>query len=347
MLPSSAKVIVGLVWLVSLSSPVAYSVARSQEKQMRIGIIGLDTSHVPAFTKVINDPKAEGKLAEMTVTAAFPAGSPDLPSSRDRLEGYTQQLREMNVEIVDSIEALLTKVDAVLLESVDGRKHLEQALPVFRAGKPVFIDKPLAANLADAIAIDILASKYNARWFSSSSLRFSSDIIRWRENAELKSQVRGAASWGPCSLEATHADLTWYGVHGIETLYTAMGTGCQSVSRTHNAGTDVVVGVWDDGRIGTFRGIRNGKADYGLIVFGEKAIEIGGKYDGYGPLVARIADFLSGGKAPVSNAETLEMFTFMQAADLSKEQGGEPVQLSEAFQMSLIEAQRLVSKLDP
>lgn len=313
---------------------------------MRLGMIGLDTSHVPAFAKLINDPEGKGKLAEMQVVAAFPGGSDDLPTSRDRVGGYTQELKTMGIEIVDSIDTLLTKVDAVLLESVDGRKHLEQVLPVFRAGKPVFIDKPLAGNLANALAIDLLAKKYNAKWFSSSSLRFSAGTIRWREDPTLKGQVKGASSWGPCSLEATHTDLYWYGVHGVETLYTAMGTGCKSVTRIHTDGTDFVAGQWADGRVGTFRGIRDGKADYGLVVYGSKSVDVGGKYDGYAPLVMRILDFFAGGEAPVTPEETIEMFTFMEAADVSLDRGGAPVTLESVRDTALIEAKKIIEKVD-
>jgi Oxidoreductase family, NAD-binding Rossmann fold len=326
---------------------ICSSLPGQEVKQMRLGMIGLDTSHVPAFAKLINDPEGKGKLAEMQVVAAFPGGSDDLPTSRDRVAGYTKELKDMGIEIVDSIETLLTKVDAVLLESVDGRKHLEQVLPVFRAGKPVFIDKPLAGNLADALAIDLLAKKYKAKWFSSSSLRFSAGTIRWREDPELKGQVKGAASWGPCSLEATHTDLYWYGVHGVETLYTAMGTGCKSVTRMHTEGTDFVAGQWADGRVGSFRGIRDGKADYGLVVFGSKSIDVGGKYDGYLPLVMRILDFFAGGDAPVTPDETIEMFTFMEAADVSRDHGGAPVTLESVKETALIEAKKIVAKLDP
>ena len=166
-----------------------------EPKILRIGMIGLDTSHAPAFTKLLNGKNAEGNLARMRVTAAFPGGSPDIASSRDRVAGFTEQLREMDVKIVESIEELLKEVDAVLLESVDGRKHLSQVLPVFQAGLPVFIDKPLAANLDEAIAIDLLAKKYKARWFSSSSLRFSPSILRFRTGDDSVGEVLGASAW--------------------------------------------------------------------------------------------------------------------------------------------------------
>jgi len=295
-------------------------------KPIRAGIIGLDTSHVPAFTKLFNDPKAAGDIAGIRVVAAFPGGSPDLPSSRDRVQGYTEELRKMGVEIVDSIPALLERVDVVLLESVDGRPHLEQARPVFKAGKPMFIDKPLAGSLADAVAIYELGKKHKVPWFSSSSLRFSPGIIGMRKNEKV-GEVVGCDAWGPCPIEEHHPDLFWYGIHGVEILFTIMGPGCESVTRSRTDGVELVVGKWKDGRIGTFRGLRRGKQDYGAMVFGVKAVAPAGSYEGYNPLVEEIARFFKTGKAPVSAEETIEIFAFMEAADESKRQGGAAVTL--------------------
>src|SRR5207237_9269485 len=170
----------GLVLLLPLA-------ARADEPApLRAGIIGLDTSHVVAFTGLLNGPKAEGALKGVRVVAAYPGGSPDLPASRDRVAGYTSTLRDKyHVEIVGSIDELLKKVDVVLLESVDGRPHLEQARPVFKARKPVFIDKPVAGSLADAIEIFKLAKESNTPCFSSSSLRFSPGILGMRDNPKV------------------------------------------------------------------------------------------------------------------------------------------------------------------
>jgi len=336
----------GLFALVCLAGVAQVSAQEPKEKVMRLGMIGLDTSHAPAFAKLFNDDKNSQEYGGMRLVAAFPGGSADIESSHSRVAGYTQELKALNVEIVGSVEELVGKVDAVLLESVDGRPHLAQALPVIRSGKPLFIDKPLAGSLADAIAIDTLAKKYKSRWFSSSSLRFSPSIYRWRTDKALKDSIRGAAAWSPCSLEKTHPDLFWYGVHGVEMLYTVMGTGCQHVTRTGTEGTDLVVGVWEGGRIGTFRGLRDGKADYGLVVFGDKTVEVGGKYEGYKPLVDQIAKFFAGADAPVSNQETLELFAYMQAAQESKEQGGVPVKIADVMQRANTAAQQRIAELD-
>jgi predicted dehydrogenase len=300
-------------------------------KALRAGIIGLDTSHVTAFTSLLNGPHAAGDLAGVRIVAAYPGGSSDIPSSRDRVVGYTRELKEKyGVEIVDSIDELLKKVDVVFLESVDGRPHLAQARPVFQARKPVFIDKPIAGTLADAIAIFDLARESGTPCFSSSSLRFSPGIAGMKHNPKV-GDVVGCDAYGPCHLEEHHPDLYWYGVHGVETLYTIMGTGCQTVARVQtvgrgeNDGTELVTGVWKGGRVGTFRGIRQGHADYGATVFGTKGIAPSGGYGGYEPLVVEICKFFRTHKPPVSAEETVEIFAFMEAADESKRQGGKPV----------------------
>jgi hypothetical protein len=314
-----------LVLLLPLLAPL--SVHGDDQPPLKAGILGLDTSHVEAFTKSLNNPKAEGVLARVRVVAAYPGGSPDIKASRDRLEGYTKKLREeFHVEIVDSIDELLKRVDVVFLESVDGRPHLEQVKPVLRAKKPVFIDKPVAGSLADAVEIYRLAKETGTPCFSSSSLRFSKGIRAVRGNPKF-GDVLGCDAYGPCSLESHHPDLFWYGIHGVETLFTIMGPGCMSVTRVQSKNGEFVTGTWKDGRIGTFRGIRAGKEDYGATVFGSKSIGPSGGFTSYEPLVVEICKFFVSGEPPVSAEETLEIYAFMEAADESKRRGGAPVTL--------------------
>ncbi len=296
-------------------------------KLIRAGIIGLDTSHVVAFTKLFNAETPRPDVAGVRIVAAYPGGSPDIPSSRDRVVGFTNDLRsKFGVTIVDSIDELLAKVDVVLLESVDGRPHLEQARPVFKAHKPVFIDKPVAGTLADAIAIFALARETNTPCFSSSSLRFGPGLAAIHDLTKV-GDIVGCDVYGPCTLEEHHPDLFWYGVHGAEMLFTIMGSGCQSVSRTQTESSEMVVGTWNEGRVGTFRGIRKGPYKYGGMLFGTKGNALIGDYGGYEPLVVEIVKFFKTGKSPVSADETIEIFAFMEAADESKRQGGKPVTL--------------------
>lgn len=310
--------------------------AEEPAKALRVGIIGLDTSHAIAFTKMLNEANPKPEFANCRVVAAYPKGSPDIVSSTSRVPEYTKQVVAMGVEIVDSIDTLLTKVDAVLLETNDGRPHLEQVLPVLKAGKPVFIDKPISGSLVDAVAIFEAGKKYKVPLFSSSSLRFSKNAQALR-NGKL-GKITGCDAFSPCSLESTHPDLYWYGIHGVETLYTIMGPGCEKVSRASTPGFDIALGTWKDGRLGTFRGIRAGGGGYGGTAFAEKGVEPIGGYDGYGPLLVEIVKFFRTGVVPVSEEETLEIYTFMEAADESKRQGGAPVALATVLEKARKEA---------
>lgn len=313
-----------------ITGPLSALSAKSAPSQGRVGIIGLDTSHSVAFTKALNAATPKPEFAGYRVVAAYPKGSNDIESSVKRIPGYIKDVSALGVEIVDSISTLLQKVDVVLLETNDGRLHLEQALPVLKAGKPVFIDKPVAASLSDAIAIYDAAEKYKVPVFSSSSLRFMSsakDVVAGKIG-----KVIGADTYCPANIEPTHPDFFWYGIHGVETLYTVMGTGCKSVIRVHTPDTDVVVGTWEDNRIGTFRGKRSGKYDFGGTAYGETGNAVLGPFQGYEPLLAEIITFFKTGKPPVSREETLEILAFMEAADESKRRNGASVSLAEIME---------------
>jgi predicted dehydrogenase len=289
----------------------------------RVGVIGLDTSHSEVFTKMINNGGPEMKGYK--VVAAYPHGSKDIPSALKMKPNIIEAVRQQGVEIVDSIEELLTKVDVVLLESNDGRPHLEQALPVLKAGKRMFIDKPIANSLAQTKAIFKAASEFNTPIFTSSALRYDANVQKVVNGSIGK--VTGADVYTPAEIDKNHIDMAWYGIHGIEMLFTIMGPGCKTVSRTHQEGTDLIVGTWADGRIGTVRGIRKGAASIAGTVFGEKGIAPVGPFQTYQPLVEQIVTFFETGVPPVSAAETIEIFTFIDAADKSKRKGGATIKL--------------------
>ncbi|MDD3907022.1 MAG: Gfo/Idh/MocA family oxidoreductase, partial [Bacteroidales bacterium] len=230
------------------------------QAEIKIGIIGLDTSHALAFTELLNGDK-NTKYQDFRVVAAYPYGSKTIKSSYDRIPGYTEGVKKCGVEIVPSISELLKKVDCVMLETNDGNLHLEQALEVFKSGKIMFIDKPIAATLPHAIAIFDLAGKYNVPIFSSSALRFSPQTQELGKGN--LGHIFAADCFSPHKEEPSHPDFGWYGIHGVEILYTVMGTGCVSVNRMTSKDADVVVGLWSDGRIGTFRGLQKGDPIYG------------------------------------------------------------------------------------
>lgn len=305
--------------------------ASAQEPDLRIGLIGLDTSHVVAFTRVLNDTTHKDHIKGGRVVAAYRGGSPDMPLSANRIDGFTAELRKYP-EIVfhDTIESLTAAVDAVMILSVDGRIHLEQAKRVFPSRKPVFIDKPFAASLADAREIFRLAREHGVPCFSTSSRRYSPTLPALLQASEGK--VRGVLSYGPAQIEPNHPDLFFYGIHAIEGLYTVLGGGCQSVVRTHTADTDVVTGVWADGRTGTFHGIRNAKAPFGMVVFGTDGLVREDAEMSYVPMLRDVLTFFRTGVSPVPAEVTLEIIAFMEAAEESKRLDGAPVSVAAKMQ---------------
>ncbi len=297
----------------------------------RIGMIGLDTSHSIEFVKAMNAQDAGAAFDGYTITIAYPYGSRDIQSSYSRIEGYTKTVKEFGVKIASSIDEVIANSDVIMLETNDGKLHLEQALPVFKAGKRMFIDKPIAAQYKDVVAIFKASRQYNTPFFSASSLRYVENLADIR-NGSLIGKVHGADTYSPSVLEPSHSDFYWYGIHGVEMLFTAMGTGCISVKRINSQNMDVVVGTWSDGRLGSFRGTRQGKHKYGGIAFGENGNMIMSDYSGYKPLLREIVNFFNTGMVPVDMNETLEIYAFMEAADESKRTGA-PVELKPYLDM--------------
>lgn len=331
------KVGVLLIIIGVLGSPLAAQI--EAEEGRRVGIIGLDTSHSGAFTDILNKATSD-EYGRYRVVAAYPYGSREIESSARRIPEYTEAIRAKGVEVVDSIEALLSQVDVVLLETNDGRLHLEQVRPVLAAGKRVFVDKPLGGTLAQAVAILAESERTGVPVFTASGLRYGKDAGEIREGKY--GRIWNAFTFSPASLEPTHPDLFWYAIHAVELLYAVMGEGCESVVRVQTETAEVVVGTWEGGRTGTVQGLRGAKGGYGGIAFGTDASESFGGFDGYQPLVRAITRFWDTGVPPVAPSEMLEIYTFMEAADESLRRGGVPVRLDEVLAKARQEAKSLL-----
>jgi hypothetical protein len=288
---------------------------------LKLGIIGTDTSHATAFANLLNG----GTIPGAKIVAAYKGGSADVESSRTRVDNYAKELQtKWGVEIVDDIPTLASKVDGVLLLSVDGRTHLSQFRAALAAKKPVFIDKPLASTLADAREIDRLAKAAGVPWFSASSLRYS-EIVSSVEGPG----ILGAMTWGPGPFEEHHQlDLSWYAIHPVEILFTLMGPGCEEVTRVAGADSDEITCRWKDGRLGTVRALRP-YGTYGAVVFRKDGVQVSPPkpHTDYEGLVREIVKFFETGKPPVENSDTLEIFKFMDAAQRSKEAGGKQMRV--------------------
>jgi hypothetical protein len=292
---------------------------------LRLGIVGTDTSHVLGLAAAFNDPAVPDHVPGAHIVAAYKGGSRDFAPSRDRIEGFTRQLQEkFGVEIVGSIAELCARVDGVLLTSVDGRMHLAEARAIIAARKPMFVDKPLAATLEDAREIARLAKEAGVPWFSTSTLRYGVAAMKTGD-------VSGADVWGPGPLGEGHPlDLSYYAIHEAEMLFTLLGPGCEEVTRVRTADADVVTCRWTDGRLGTMRALRP-YGPYGAVVFHRDAkaqtVQTGVPSSSLAPLLRDLVKFFGSGVPPVANEETLDLFAFLDAAQRSVSAGGAPTRV--------------------
>lgn len=292
---------------------------------LKIGMIGLDTSHAVAFTKLLNEPDNEHAVKGGKVEIAFPGGSPDFELSASRVEGYTNELRDTyGVTMTETIEEVAEKSDAILLESVDGAQHLEQLRSIIKYKKPVFIDKPFALSSKEANEMVALSEEYGTPIMSTSALRYSEGLQAVLKDTS-KGKIIGADCYGPMKIEDAQPGLFWYGIHPVEMLYAILGEGSETVTTITNEDYDLVSGVWKDGRIGTVRGNRKGNNLFGAVIHfenGTSYVDVSADSTPfYATTLKEVVDFFKDGVSRVPVNETKELVRFIESANESRETG--------------------------
>ncbi len=280
---------------------------------MNIGIIGLDTSHAEALTRVLH-----ASAAGMRVTAAWPGGSPDLELSASRVEGISCRMRdEHGVELLDSPEAVAERCDRLMILSMDGRTRVTQVARTVARRRPTFIDKPLALTADAAHGIAGLLKRANASWFSASVLRFSEGVS---DGTGKKGEVRVEA---PLLWNEGSPGWFWYGVHAVELLFAAMGPGVEAVRVTPTPDGERLDARWRDGRTGEVDGKTAGDSEFALWRGGRRITVT----PDFARLGAQIGEFFATRIPPVDTNEMLEVVAVLEAANRSRAAGGAWVRL--------------------
>jgi len=297
--------------------------AQAQRAQLRLGIIGTDSTHAEEFTRILNDTDAKDHLPGARVVVAYRGGNPLVALSRDRIASISEALQHRwKIPFVDRIRDLCPRVDGLLLLSVDASSRPHEFAEAATCGKPIFVDKPFASSLAAAISLAAYAASHHVLWFSASAMRF---VV-----PKLKSgNTCGADVWGPGALGSDSSlDLSWYGIHSISILYALLGPGAESVTRLHTAHSDVLTATWKDGHVGVVHLFRP-DFPFGATAFldNRSSETFANLQIDYAPLLKAIEGFMRGGEPPVSAEETLEIMAFMDAAQRSMQQGGIPMRL--------------------
>ena len=289
---------------------------------LRIGMIGLDTSHVGAFAKLLMDPSSPHYVGGGRVTAAYPGGSSDFDLSINRVEGFTNTLRdEFDVSIVDSPEAVAEQADLVFILSVDGRVHRSLFDRVAPYGRPTFIDKPFAVTTEDARAILDTAQSASIPVMSCSSLRYADPLVEALRDDSAGSIV-SVDVWGPLNFVDTQPGYFWYGVHGFEMMVAAMGVGCENVNVSQFDQGEVASMQWNDGRVATYRGLKQGAGTFGAVIHREKGaqyVDIAqAKRPYYAGLIEAILRSLPEGRSDIEGGEMFEVVRAIEMANKAR-----------------------------
>jgi hypothetical protein len=294
---------------------------------LKLGILDFDTSHVVEFTKRLNHKgiKEDQWVDGARVVIGCPGSSKIMP---ERIPGYTKEMQDLGVPLVERPEEMIGKVDGMLIESQEGTPHWERAKPFLEAGIPCYVDKPFACSSDHARRMAELAERKQVGLFSSSSLRYAPELVAFAGDKR-HGKVLGALAYGPAHLHDRNPGFFHYGIHAVEIVYTLMGPGCESVVCTQEKDVDLATGRWKDGRAASVRGIRAGKSDYGCLAFTEQGVltvPIGTQYI-YRELVKKIVEMFTTGKSPLPIRETVEIVAFIEAAKKSADNHGTPQRL--------------------
>jgi len=300
---------------------------------LRIGLIGLDTSHAPAFARLLNIATDPEHVPGGRVVAAFPGGSKDFELSWSRVGKFTEEIRDKyGVPMVDSPEAVAEASDLVLMTAVDGRAHRELFERIVKFKRPTFIDKPFTTSSKDAQAIFKLADQNGVPVMSCSSLRYADSLTDALNDPKGKQQgqIIGCDVFGPMDVLPPMPGLFWYGIHTVEVMFTIMGVGCREVRAATTPNTDLITSLWEDGRIASIRGQRGENWTYGVTIHREKGFQFVdlnvNKRSYYANMLAGILRSLPGGKSDVPKDQTLQIIRYLETANDSRT-SGQPVRL--------------------
>lgn len=295
---------------------------------IRVGLVDFDTSHVQAFTQRLNHiDVAESEWVEgAKVVAACPGVSEMMP---ERIPGYRDKLIEYGVEMVANPVDLIGRVDAVMVESQQGRKHPAHAKLFLEAGLPVFVDKPFAETVAEAEAMIAIAQKQGIPLMSCSSLRYDPTILAAQEKQTELGRLLSVDAWTPAALHEGNPGMLHYAVHGVEMLYTLIGVGCRSVAMAFTEQSEAATGIWTNGHVNVVRGVREGSYGMGFAAHYEKghaAFQVeGAAY--YREMLKAVVKMFETGELPIPYAEMREIISFIVAAEDSRKAGGIPTAL--------------------
>ena len=290
---------------------------------LKIAIIGLDTSHSVALPKLMQDPEVQDPVRELKAVTCLRFPTPfQSEQGQDDRQAY---LESIGVKVTRDFDEAVADCDAIMLEINDPSLHLEYFEKAAPLGKPIFLDKPFADTIENTRKIIEIGRKYNVRYFTASSLRFTVGL-----NGMLNQgvDVNSAYAWGPLGKAAAGSSIVWYGVHTFEQIERIMGIGAETVTTVPSGKGVVCIVKYKDGRSAVAE-LNEDKWVYGAVVRDDAEKEafctIRGITPFYYSLLEKVRAFFLGIEDAVSIEESFEVMALCEAADKSFNAGGTPV----------------------
>ncbi len=292
-----------------------------ENKEIKVGLIGLDTSHTVEFAKRMQAPDCppDQKVCGMRATACLRFPTPF--QSEEGLNARQKMLEGWGIKVTMDFDEAVADCDAVMLEINDPSLHLEYFTRCAKLGRRMFLDKPLADTVENGKKICELAREKGLAVFSASSLRF---VPQLRKACEEMASPLFTSVYGPLGKAPAGSSVVWYGVHAFEMLQRAMGRGAQSVFVKKDGGGVTAVVRYAGNRRGLVELSDDAWIYGGCLRDKQKAVpfvvETGRIYS---DLLIRIGEFFRGAQTPVSMEDTLEVTAMLDAARRSHDGGAD------------------------
>lgn len=279
---------------------------------MKIGLIGLDTSHSEIFTRLLNDSEDAHHVKGAQITHVIPTYSEDLCISRERFPDYYRIItNKYGVIPVEDVEEFMTVVDAVIIGTVDGRNHLEWFKKVVSYSKPVFIDKPIVMNSGEMKELINLSKIYNTPVMSSSSLRFSESVVQAKS-----ADIQSGYFFGPTPRQEQMPGYFWYGIHLVEMVVTIFGTEVEKMKVETYKDCEQIRMTFSNGKHAIIRGENEWHNRFGAILHTKENVHSLRLWEEekpyYAGLIEQVVQFFETGVSPVPIEETKEIVELLE-----------------------------------
>lgn len=308
-------------------------------KEFRLAMLGMieGNGHPYSWSGIINgyDPQAMAACPYPAIPAYLgrqPLESVRMPGLKvthiwtdDPADAPKVAAASLIPQVVARAEDVIGQVDAVVIATDDGNDHVRRAQPFVEAGLPVFVDKPLATNVADL--------RQFLQWHREGKILLSTSGMRYAPEMQLFEAQR--STLGNLRWITSFTCKTWerYGIHALEAVEPLLGRGFKAVQAQSDAGGDVMQVTHSSGVRLTIGALHDAYGSFGAVhLYGTKGdlpLKLSDTYHAFRGQLVAFSEMLHTGIRPLPFEETIEMMAVLIAGIRSRQEGGRVVMIEE------------------